>query len=84
MNLDSMLGQNHDLYHEFPEFVELIDVLKDSDNSFAQLAHEYTEINREVIRIEQGVEPCTNEHFEDIKKLRLLHKDKIYAILRTH
>ncbi len=39
MNLDSMLGQNHDLYHEFPEFVELIDELKDSDNSFAQLAH---------------------------------------------
>ena len=83
MNRDSMLGQNHDVYHEFPEFADRIDNLKESDKNFARLVDKYTAINREVIRVEQGVEPLDHLSFEQLKKQRLLHKDQLYAILNS-
>lgn len=83
MNLDSMLGQNHDLYHEFPEYAEQIKALQETDREFAKLCDEYTELNREVIRIEQHVEPASHYFFEDLKKKRLRSKDLIYSRLRS-
>ena len=83
MNIDSILGQNHDLQHEFPEFSELIKKLWESDEEFAHLADDYTKLNREVIRIEHGVEARDNRYCEDVKKKRLLHKDRIYAVLKS-
>ncbi|MEE9141141.1 MAG: DUF465 domain-containing protein [Gammaproteobacteria bacterium] len=83
MNVDSMMGQNHDLYHEFPEFAELIKELQNSDDKFAELCDHYTELNREVIRVEQHVEPVSHNCFEDLKKQRLHCKDLIYDRLRA-
>ena len=83
MNLDGMYGQNHDVYHEFPEFAERIDSLRSMNLDFARLVDDYTRINREVIRIEQGVEPRDHVYFEELKKRRLHHKDMMYAILRN-
>ena len=83
INIDSIMGQNHDLQHDFPEFSKLIDELWHSDETFAHLADDYTRLNREVIRIEQGVEPRDNHYCEDVKKKRLLHKDRIYAVLKS-
>ena len=82
MNLDSMLGQNHDVFHEFPEYTDRINLLKESDVAFARLLDEYNAINQEVIRIEQGVEPRSHCYFEDLKKRRLYQKDRLWAILR--
>lgn len=81
MNLDSMYGQNHDVYHEFPEHISQIDKLKKSDLDFAQLFDEYTQLNREIIRIEQCVEPRDHYFLEELKKKRLVHKDRLYAFL---
>ena len=81
MNVDSMLGQNHDLYHEFPEHKEKIDSLRSADAEFARLCDEYTQLNREVIRIEQHVEPKDHYYFEEAKKKRLHAKDLIYRRL---
>ena len=83
MNLDSMYGQNHDVYHEFPEHVERIDNLKKSDLDFAELVEAYTKINREVIRIEQCVEARDHFYLEELKKKRLVHKDRLYAFLQS-
>ncbi|MEQ1601812.1 MAG: YdcH family protein [Methylophilaceae bacterium] len=44
---------------------------------------EYHEVNREVLRIEQNIEPVTDEYAEETKKRRLLLKDQLYAILNT-
>lgn len=81
MNRDAMLGQNHDVYHEFPEYAERIDKMRSSDPGFAALVEKYTNVNREVIRIEQGVEPRDHFTFESLKKKRLLHKDELYRYL---
>lgn len=83
MNLDAMYGQNHDVYHEFPEFSDRIDNLRQHNLDFARLVDAYTAINREVIRIEQGVEPRDHFYFEELKKRRLVHKDQLYAMLQT-
>ena len=82
MNRDSMLGQNHDVYHEFPEFLDQIKSLQSSDLEFARLCDEYNALNREVIRVEQHIEPVSHYGFEDLKKKRLRHKDMIYARLK--
>ena len=83
MNLDSMYGQNHDIYHEFPEHTDRIDKLKKLDLDFAKLIDEYTKLNREVIRIEQCVEPRDHFYFEELKKKRLVYKDRLYAFLQS-
>ncbi len=83
MQQDEMLGQNHDVYHEFPEHQEQIDKLKESSQEFSRLFDEYTEVNRQVIRIEQLVEPRSHDFFEALKKKRLLIKDKIYNFLHV-
>ena len=83
MNEHSMLGQNHDVYHEFPEYADRIDQLRQTNSEFAEHFDKYTAINKQVIRIEQGVDPKDHFYFEDLKKQRLLHKDKLYEILRS-
>lgn len=79
---DAILGQSHDLDHEFPEYQGRIHDLIERDNNFAQMCDTYTNLNREVIRIEQGLEARSDGYFEDAKKLRLLQKDMIYARLQ--
>ncbi len=76
-----MEQQQHDLVHEFPEHKEQIHALKLNNHHFAKLFDEYHDVNREVLRIEQNIEPVTDEYAEETKKRRLLLKDQLYAIL---
>ncbi|MEP2707189.1 MAG: DUF465 domain-containing protein [Roseibium sp.] len=71
----------HELHEEFPDAGNALHTLKTSDAHFSRLADEYHEINREVHRIETDVEPASDEVLEDLKKKRLLLKDKIAALL---
>ncbi len=71
----------HDLHHEFPEYYDRIHELKMQNSHFARLFEEYHDINREILRIEEGVENTTDEYFEELKKKRLLLKDKLYGII---
>lgn len=75
--------QQHDLPHEFPEFIAAIEKLQASDPHFAKLYAEYEEVNEHVVRVEQNVEPASDFVFEDMKKKRLKLKDEIYVILRA-
>jgi uncharacterized protein len=77
-----MLGEKHDLVHELPEYRDLIQELKQSDNHFARLFEEYDQIEHEVHRIEQGIENTSDEYLEERKRLRLHLKDQLYQILR--
>ena len=71
----------HELAEDFPGDVDKIHSLKMKDAHFAKLADEYHELNREVHRIESGVEPASDERSENLRKKRLLLKDEIAAIL---
>lgn len=76
-----MLGEHHDLIHEFPEYRDRIHALKVSDSRFAQLFAEYHELDREVRRHEVDVEPVADEYLEALKKKRLHLKDELYAMI---
>lgn len=69
--------EKHDLHHEFPEYYDRIHELKMNNRHFARLFEEYHDINREVRRIEEGVENREDEYLENLKKKRLLYKDRL-------
>ncbi|MBL4731017.1 MAG: DUF465 domain-containing protein [Rhizobiaceae bacterium] len=72
----------HELAEEFPQQAEAIRNLKASDAHFARLADEYHEVNREVHRIEAGVEPSSDVRAEDLRKTRFRLKEEINNILQ--
>lgn len=76
-----MLVEKHDLHHEFPEYYDRIHELKASNSHFVRLFNQYHDINREIRRIEEGVENSSNEYVEELKKKRLLYKDKLYGMI---
>ncbi|MDH5693796.1 MAG: DUF465 domain-containing protein [Gammaproteobacteria bacterium] len=77
-----MLGEKHDLIHEFPEYKDKIHELKTHNRHFARLFDQYHEIEHEVRRIEEGVETTSDEYLEDLKKWRLKLKDELFAMIK--
>ena len=77
-----MLGESHDLFHEFPEYRDRSAALKDANPKFARLYDDYHVVNAEVERIELERETPSDQYTETLKKQRLHLKDEIYAILR--
>ncbi len=71
----------HELAEEFPEHVEKMSELKQSDAHFAKLFDAYHDINRAVHRAETNVEPTDDFNMESMRKERLKLKDEIYGML---
>ncbi|MDP2118487.1 MAG: YdcH family protein [Hoeflea sp.] len=71
----------HELAEEFPEHVEKMSELKQSDAHFAKLFDAYHDINRAVHRAETNIEPTDDFHMETMRKQRLKLKDEIYGML---
>lgn len=76
-----MLSDYHDLAHEHPEYKDQIHDLKTSNAHFAKLFNQYHEVNKEILRVEKGVEAASDERLEDIKKQRLFLKDEMMQML---
>lgn len=76
-----MLGEKHDLHHEFPEYGERIRELKMGNAHFAKLFDDYHDIEHEVRRIEEGVENTSDDYLEELKKKRLYLKDTLYGMI---
>ncbi|MBY6082553.1 MULTISPECIES: YdcH family protein [Ruegeria] len=71
----------HELAEEFPDKVELMSQLKQTDAHFARLADEYHELNRMVHRAETNVEPMEDLAEGELRKKRAALKDQIWSIL---
>ena len=74
---------NHDLAHEFPQYLEKMQGLKASDAHFSTLVERYDACNHTITQYEQGKEAISDEALEMLKKKRLELKDEIYLILKT-
>ena len=77
-----MLGESHDLLHEFPELNDRINQLRAKDPVFAQRMQEYDALDKRVRELEELAQPVSDETMEDLKKERLRLKDELYALLR--
>lgn len=76
-----MLGEKHDLHHEFPEYHERIHELKTTNNRFSRLFDQYHEVDHEVRGIESNGGDTSDEYLEERKMVRLKLKDELYAML---
>ena len=73
----------HELAEEFPEYTQKLHDLKMNDAHFAKLSEQYHTINREIHRIETGVEPTAEAHETELRKKRMILKDEIAAIVTS-
>ncbi|MBK1724474.1 YdcH family protein [Thiocystis violacea] len=77
-----MLGESHDLLHEFPDLEAKIANLRSENPEFASLMDQYDGLDARVRNIEELGTPVADETIEELKKERLQLKDTLYAILR--
>lgn len=71
----------HDLHSEFPDDGDILHQLKLSDGRFPTLADEYHANNKEIQRIENGIETSSDDRLEELKKQRLLMLDEVSAMI---
>lgn len=71
----------HELAEEFPEHVEKMSAMKQSDGHFAKLFDDYHDVNRAVHRAETDVEPTDDLHMAELRKQRMALKDEIWGML---
>lgn len=71
----------HDLHAEFPEDAEVLHQLKTGNSHFAGLADRYHDINREIHRIDSGVEAASDERAEQLKRQRLAMLDEVSGMI---
>lgn len=78
-----MSDNNHDLAHEFPEFKDILRELKVSNNHFKKLSEDYHDLNKRIHRSEIREDLLSEDEEEELKKMRLVIKDEIFAMLQT-
>ncbi|HSO84375.1 YdcH family protein [Thiocapsa sp.] len=78
-----MLGESHDLLHEFPDLETKISALRSDNAEFARLMDDYDALDARVRDLEELGTPVADETIEELKKERLVLKDTLYAILRS-
>lgn len=71
----------HDLNSEFPDDAEALHDLKVNNRHFQQIAERHHEVNREIHRIEAGVEAASDERLEALKKTRLALLDDVAGMI---
>jgi len=76
-----MLGENHSLVNEFPNFIETIHNLNASDPEFAINVKRYDELDREIRHLELDNAPIDDESMHQLKHDRAVLKDLLYEQL---
>ena len=71
----------HELHEEFPGDIQRIHDLKISNAHFAKIADRYHALNRDIHRVEAGVQAMSDESLETLKKQRLMLKDEVASML---
>jgi uncharacterized protein YdcH (DUF465 family) len=71
----------HDLHSEFPEDSATLHQLKLENRHFQTLSERYHEVNKEVHRIESGIEAASDERAETLKKERLKLLDDVAIMI---
>ncbi len=74
---------HHPLITEFPEHRDAIHALKTGNAHFQRLMDSYEEVDKEVVRMEEGIETPEDATLTLLKKQRLDLKDQIAGMLRT-
>lgn len=74
----------HELSDEFPELVDAMTHLRQSDSHFSKLSDQYHTLNRAIHRAETDVEPTSDDNMVQMRKERLAMKDEIHSYVKIH
>ncbi|WP_413111862.1 YdcH family protein [Thaumasiovibrio sp. DFM-14] len=78
-----MLGEKHDLLHEFPNLEGRISNLKQQNADFKKMSDEYDSLDKQIRVLELNDLPISDTAFNQMKKHRAQLKDQLYSML-TH
>ena len=71
----------HDLHSEFPDDAEILHQLKLGNPRLTVLADDYHVHNKEIQRIESGIEAASDDRLDELKKRRLQMLDEVSAMI---
>ena len=71
----------HDLHAEFPDATDALHMLKTGNPHFGKLADQYHDLNREIHRIDSGIEAASDDRTEQLKKERLVILDQVAVMI---
>lgn len=67
----------------FPEYRQLITRLKAENGHFSALFQRHNDLDQEIKNMEAGIVPASDTSVENLKKEKLLLKDKLYSLLKA-
>lgn len=76
-----MLGEHHDLHHEFPEHKDAIHHLKMNNAHFQRLFKEYHNLTHEIESVEKNNSNISDDHLKEMKIKRLDLKDGMLQMI---
>lgn len=79
-----MLGENHSIHHEFPDFHQKIDELASADPTFKALIQEHDKLDKQIRGLEMRESPISDSEMERLKQDRIRLKDEVYQRLSHH
>ena len=80
----TMLGENHSLLNELPEFKERITQLISVDPDFPEMAKQYDALDAEIRQLETANSPVSDDAVRQMKRQRSELKDSLYQRLISH
>ncbi len=78
-----MQADHHDIDNEFPEYHEKLIALRANDKDFTALVNKHDELDNQIRRLEEKLQPISDEEIEKMKYERTALKDQIYSKLRS-
>lgn len=78
----SQYVDNHSLAQDHPEFREAIHELKNSNSHFTRILTKYEKLDKQIVRMEQGLEPVSDLELDALKLSRVQLKDDLVSQLR--
>ncbi|WP_391091332.1 DUF465 domain-containing protein [Vibrio sp. NH-UV-68] len=76
-----MLGEDHSLLKEFPEYKQTIITLAKSDDDFDSLMREYNDLDKNIRKLEMRDSPISDQEMLLMKHNRAEMKDKLHHYL---
>ncbi len=78
-----MLGEDHSLLKEFPEYKDTITALAKSDETFFDEMKQYDLLDKEIRKLELRDSPISDEEMLKMKQHRAAMKDELHVRIQS-
>lgn len=78
-----MLGEDHSLIREFPEYIDKINHLIKSESQFVLFNKKYTELDTKIRELELKNSPTSDQEMHELKVHRGQLKDKLLQLIKN-